>query len=62
NKDRLLIGQVHHRPYPLHEVELDAHEMTALHQAGFQIGAVPPVHAIFSPGVDVEVFAVEKVD
>ena len=53
----LRCGQVHHTPYPLAEVELDAWDVNPLLQAGFENPNRPPDHLIGSPGVDVKVYA-----
>jgi len=53
----LRCGQVHHTPYPLAEVELDAWDVKPLLQAGFENPNRPPDHLIGSPGVDVKVYA-----
>lgn len=59
-RGRLLRGQVHHPPYPLHAVSDLEIEETVLAAAGLQ-PAKGPIHACFSPGVDVEVFALAPV-
>lgn len=53
----LRCGQVHHTPYPLAEVKLDAWDVHPLLQAGFCDPGRPPDHLIGSPGVDVQVYA-----
>lgn len=58
-RSRLYSGRVHHAPYPLTEVELRLLEPAAMAQAGFPAEG-PPVHAAHSPGVSVEVFALEE--
>jgi hypothetical protein len=54
---RILRGQVHHTPYPAHAAELLDVDETLLAAAGVtrDADAAPLVH--WSPGVDVEVFA-----
>ena len=49
-------GQVHHTPYPLAEVKLEAWDVNPLLQAGFADPRRPPDHLIGSPGVDVRVY------
>ncbi len=49
-------GQVHHTPYPLAEVKLEAWDVNPLLQAGFADPQRPPDHVIGSPGVDVRVY------
>jgi hypothetical protein len=53
-------GQVHHSPYPLHEARLLALEETLLAASGI-VPPEPPYHVLFSPGVRVEVFGLERV-
>ena len=58
---RLRVAQVHHRPYPLQRAEVDhlVYE-TLLLADGLPAPATAPSgapHVLFSPGVDVEVFA-----
>lgn len=65
-RKRLLSGQVHHRPYPVHEAVVEAFSPLALSQAGFPeagfaVGAESPCHAAFSPGVSVEIFGIKEV-
>ena len=55
---QLLRGQVHHAPYPLRTARLiDCHD-SLLAAAGMP-PQCEPCHAIFSPGVQVEVFPLE---
>ncbi len=56
HRGALLVGQVHHEPYPVREAELDAFEQTMLAANGIA-GEHPIVSTLYSPGVDVEVFA-----
>ena len=49
-------GQVHHRPYPAHAVQVHALEEELLKAAGLPSPQGPPEVAHFSPGVEVEVF------
>lgn len=53
-------GIVHHRPYPLHRAEVLDLEQNMVSAAGLPAPAGPP-HILCSPGVDVDVFALEKV-
>lgn len=60
-RGQLLRGQVHHRPYPAHSarlVELDQ-DLSDAAQLGPCEG--PPTFVHYSPGVDVEVFALTPV-
>jgi uncharacterized protein YqjF (DUF2071 family) len=52
----LRVGQVHHTPYPLRRAEVLAWSEDLLRPAGMPPATGAP-HALFSPGVDVEVFA-----
>lgn len=61
-RNRLLSGQVHHRPYPVHTAVVNSFSSDAPRQAGFDLNGKPPTHAAFSPGVDVKVFATKDVD
>ena len=55
-RGQLLSGQVHHSPYPAHQVRvLDVHD-ELIGAAGLPAVTGPPVFAHYSPGVDVEVF------
>lgn len=53
-------GQVHHVPYPAHRVEVMEVHDELVAAAGLPGIAGPPAHAHYSPGVDVEVFALER--
>ena len=56
----LSIGRVHHVPYPLHEVRLDAWSETMMAAAGLSRSNDEPL-ALYSPGVDVDIYALTKV-
>jgi hypothetical protein len=51
----LLRGQVHHSPYPLRTARVTQLDETLLRAAGLDAQG-PPHHAVFSDGVDVEIF------
>ncbi|MDP0491755.1 MAG: DUF2071 domain-containing protein [Verrucomicrobiota bacterium JB023] len=55
-RGRLFTGQVHHRPYPYHEAEVDLSSTRIFVENGFDSPADPPVSALYSPGVEVEIF------
>ena len=56
-KGHLLVGQVHHTPYPVQKVHLlDVHD-ELMAAAGFPVADKLPAFAHYSPGVDVEVFS-----
>ncbi len=54
-------GRVHHRPYPTTAVELLDFDESLVRAAGLERRAGPPAFVHASPGVDVEVFAIERV-
>jgi len=56
---RWLRGQVHHRPYPLFEARLDALDHGMLRAAGLPQPSTAP-HLLYSPGVDVDVYALSE--
>jgi uncharacterized protein YqjF (DUF2071 family) len=54
---RLLVGQVHHTPYPIHQADvLDVREQL-IAAAGLPAVTTPPAFVHYSPGVDVEIFS-----
>jgi uncharacterized protein YqjF (DUF2071 family) len=55
----LLAGQVYHRPYPLQRAEADLASVSVLRAAGLPDPTGPP-HVLYSPGVDVEIFALRR--
>lgn len=57
----LYSGQVHHVPYPAHEVELLDIEDSLVSASGLTVPAGRPSFAHFSPGVDVEIFGLQSV-
>ena len=59
--DSLLQGQVHHTAYPLHRATVDRLEQNLVQAAGFDVAPLPSLPALYSPGVDVEVFDLIKV-
>ena len=54
-------GRVHHRPYPLYKAEVKEFDENLLLVNGFAPTGRPPDHQVFSSGVDVEVYSLEKV-
>ena len=56
----LMRGQVHHRPYPLHRAEVIEVSESVVAAAGLPATSGPP-HVLYSPGVDVDVFALRPV-
>jgi uncharacterized protein YqjF (DUF2071 family) len=57
----LLVGQVHHRPYPLHRAEVLEVRENVVAATGLPSSGGAP-HVLFSPGVDVDVYALKKVE
>lgn len=57
---RLVRGQVHHQPYPLYSAAVDELSESLVAAAGIQKGAPLPLF-LYSPGVDVEIFGLERV-
>jgi uncharacterized protein YqjF (DUF2071 family) len=58
--DRLELGRVHHRPYPLHLAEVREVKESMVAAAGLPAPSGAPI-AHYSPGVDVDVFALDPV-
>jgi uncharacterized protein len=56
---RLSIGRVHHTPYPLHHADLIEWREWMVKAAGLPEPQGEP-HVLYSPGVDVEVFALRS--
>ncbi|HRI54857.1 MAG TPA: DUF2071 domain-containing protein [Pseudomonadota bacterium] len=59
-EQRLLRGQVHHKPYPLHKARVERLEESLLGAAAVSAAGELPLK-LYSPGVDVEVFALARV-
>ncbi|MEO7327582.1 MAG: DUF2071 domain-containing protein, partial [Minicystis sp.] len=53
--DKLEIGRVHHKPYPLHRAELLELSHSMVRVQGLPQSDDPPL-ILYSPGVDVDVF------
>ena len=58
---RLYSGQVHHAPYELSTVEVSILDTRLAKLSGFKLSSTSPDHLVYSPGVDVEVFAIEQI-
>jgi uncharacterized protein YqjF (DUF2071 family) len=56
----LSIGRVHHVPYPLHDVRIESWSENMMAAAGLSRSNDEPL-ALYSPGVDVDIYALEKV-
>lgn len=59
-KGGLMLGQVHHRPYPLHEAEVSELSETMIVAGGLPAPVGKP-HVLYSPGVDVDVYALHPI-
>jgi uncharacterized protein YqjF (DUF2071 family) len=55
-KGKLLLGKVHHTPYPLHHATVSEMRESMVRAAGLPDPQGAP-HLLYSPGVDVEIFA-----
>lgn len=55
--DRLYTGRVYHSPYPVCEAKVDSLDSSAMRRVGFDVDSKQPDHALFSPGVDVDVYS-----
>jgi uncharacterized protein YqjF (DUF2071 family) len=55
----LLVGQVHHHPYPLNRAEVIDVRESMVTASGLPAPSGTP-HVLFSPGVDVDVFALKQ--
>lgn len=58
-KGRLWEGRVHHPPYPVKQAEICEWDDRLFALDGLSQPSRPPDHALYSPGVDVDVFAVK---
>jgi uncharacterized protein YqjF (DUF2071 family) len=56
---RLLQGQVHHAPYAFRAADILHVEESLLAASNLETSA-PPCHAVFSEGVNVEIFSLER--
>ncbi len=59
--DRVYVGQVHHRPYPVRSADVLSLDESLLRAAGIPRPDRPPL-AHFASGVDVKVYAIRQVD
>ena len=57
----MYIGQVYHQPYPIQQATITQCDDELVAAAGCSGCSGPPTHVHFSPGVDVEIFALESV-
>ena len=61
SKNRLYMGRIHHKPYPLVEPELPAYSRDLFPLNGFADPARAPDHALMSHGVDVAVYGLQRI-
>lgn len=59
-RGEIATGQVHHAPYQVQPVEMESWDETPLVLDRLPAPGRPPDHALYAPGVDVEVFALQK--
>jgi len=57
---QLLTGCVHHKPYPLQEVNLERYSKRLFQLNGLREPEGTPYSVLASPGVDVRIFSMEK--
>lgn len=57
---RLATGRVHHPPYRFAPCEVTRWDTSVFRMQGLDEPGDPPAHAIFSPGVEVEVFSLDR--
>jgi uncharacterized protein YqjF (DUF2071 family) len=60
-KKGMRIGRVHHHPYPLHRAEVLEVDESMVVAAGIPAPEGAP-HILYSPGVDVDVFALDPIE
>lgn len=53
-------GRVHHAPYTFSEATCDAWSAEPIRQAGFPLPQTDPVSALYSPGVEVSVYPLQR--
>lgn len=54
-------GRVHHSPYQLHNAEIESYSTTPIAWNRQSPVSGPPHHTCFSPGVEVEIFSLQRV-
>jgi hypothetical protein len=57
----LYSGQVHHGPYPIEVVRVVGCQESLIRASGIEVSG-EPVHAMYSGGVEVEIFGLERVE
>jgi hypothetical protein len=58
--DGFMLGQVHHRPYPLHKAEVSELTESMIVASGLPAPEGKPI-VLYSPGVDVDVYALRPI-
>lgn len=53
---KIITGRVHHSPYPLFDVDVLKYDTNLLELDGLSKPTYPPVHMIYSSGVDVDIY------
>ncbi len=59
-RKQLIMGELTHQPYILHEVEVREYSKALFALNGFDTPSEGPCHAVYSKGVDVEVFPMSR--
>jgi uncharacterized protein YqjF (DUF2071 family) len=60
-RHQLFVGQVHHAPYPLREVNLEAYSTDLFAFNGFERPAREPDHVVMSHGIPVMIYGLQRV-
>lgn len=60
--EKILSCQVNHKPYPLAEVDVRFFSEDPIRWNNLKTSGLPPDHAIYSPGVDVDIFNPKIID
>ena len=58
--EKLYTGRVYHEPYGIQSADVPQVVPSVMTQAGFDLESRTPDHALFSPGVDVDLFPLEE--
>lgn len=59
--DKLLRGQIHHMPYQITPATVSSHDVNLFTLDGLKPPDKPFEHALYSPGVDVKVYAIQPI-
>ncbi|MEO0508320.1 MAG: DUF2071 domain-containing protein [Verrucomicrobiota bacterium] len=60
-KGQIYLGELTHEPYELLETELTEYSKELFQSNGFATPEAPPIHVVYSPGVEVRAFAIRKI-